>query len=119
MPKIRMERTHHSLITGGVNQQEQTLAHEKPFWVLLVANIGVSVWLMGVLLAGMGLNFTDAMFVLLIGSIIGSTLPAVTAVLGPLDAPFPNRNGAFFYGPNRQQASGLPELGGALAGTLS
>jgi|GEM_PF-1465001 NCS1 family nucleobase:cation symporter-1 len=84
MAKIRMERTPHSLITDGVMEHEQTLAAQKPFWVMFVANIGVATWLMGVLIAGMGFNFTDAMFVLLLGGIIGSALPAVMAILGPL-----------------------------------
>jgi NCS1 family nucleobase:cation symporter-1 len=84
MAKIRMERTQHSLVTDGVLEHEQTLAAGKPFWVLLVGSIGVSTWLMGVLLAGMGLDFTNAMFVLLFGSIVSAMLPALTSILGPL-----------------------------------
>jgi len=84
MAKLRMERTQHALITEGVLENEQTLVIDKPFWVFFVMNLGIGTWLMGVLVAGMGLDFADAMFVLLLGSIIGSLLPAATATLGPL-----------------------------------
>ncbi|HEU0118213.1 MAG TPA: cytosine permease [Alphaproteobacteria bacterium] len=84
MPKIRMENTQHSLITEGVQSHEQTLATIKPFWVFFVGNIGVSVWLLGVLIAGMGLNFADAMFVILLSSLVGTAFPALTSILGPL-----------------------------------
>jgi len=83
MPKIRMERTHHALITEGVQGREQTLTHGKPFWTMMVANLGVGVWLMGVLLSVLNLPFADAMFVLVIGCVLGSALPAATAMLGP------------------------------------
>jgi nucleobase:cation symporter-1, NCS1 family len=81
--KIRMERTHHSLISDGVAEHEQTLKSGKPFWVIFVGNFCIPAWLMGVLVAGMGLDFTNGMFALLVGSIIGSALPALTAVVGP------------------------------------
>lgn len=84
MPKALMERTPHSLVTEGVLEQEQTLSIQKPFWVMFVGNIGIATWLMGVLLAGIGLNFADAMFVLLIAGIAGSSLPAALGILGPL-----------------------------------
>ncbi len=79
-----MERTHHSLITDGVHDHEQTLEAIKPFWVFFVTNTSIGTWLVGVLLAGMRLDFVEAVFVLLVGGIIGSALPAATAVLGPL-----------------------------------
>ena len=82
-PKLRMEKTHHSLISDGVMEHEQTLNRGKPFWVFLVGNIGIPTWLMGVLVAGMGINFADAMFVLLFGNLVGAVLPAAVAILGP------------------------------------
>ena len=81
--KLKMERTQHSLITEGVEEHEQTLTAGKPFWVFFVTNIGVAVWLLGVIIAGMGLNFVDAMFVILLGCLVSSVIPAVTALVGP------------------------------------
>ena len=78
-----MERTHHSLITDGVLEQEQTLHVSKPFWVFFAGNIGLPTWLMGVLVAGMGINFAEAMFILILGNAIGAILPATIAILGP------------------------------------
>ncbi len=80
---IPMEKTHHSLISDGVHESEQTLAINKPFWVFLGGNTGIATWLIGVLVAGMKLDFTDAMFVILMGSLVGSALPALTSVIGP------------------------------------
>lgn len=80
---IPMEKTHHSLISDGVHESEQTLAVYKPFWVFIGGNTGIATWLIGVLIAGMGLDVADAMFVIIFGSLIGSTLPALTSVIGP------------------------------------
>ena len=80
---IPMEKTHCSFISDGVQESEQTLAIEKPFWVFLGGNTGIATWLIGVLVAGMGLDFVDAMFVIVFGSLVGSALPAVTSVIGP------------------------------------
>ncbi|WP_206365354.1 purine-cytosine permease family protein [Siculibacillus lacustris] len=78
-----MERTHPSLVTDGVAAHEQTLAVGNPFWVFFVLNTGIATWLIGVLVAVMGLDFTQAMGVILIGSAVGGALPAAMAVLGP------------------------------------
>jgi NCS1 family nucleobase:cation symporter-1 len=83
MPKIRMEKTHHSLISDGVLEQEQILKMSKPFWVFFVGNMGVPCWLMGVLVAVMEINFADAMFVILLGNCVGCLLPAAVSILGP------------------------------------
>jgi NCS1 family nucleobase:cation symporter-1 len=80
---IPIEKTHHSLITDGVYESEQTLAITKPFWVFLGGNTGIATWLIGVLVAGMGLDLADAMFVIVLGSLVGSTLPALTSIIGP------------------------------------
>lgn len=79
-----MEKTEYSLIHDGVAEHEQTLMPGKPFWVLFTANLGIGTWLMGVLVAKMGLDFANGMMVLLLGSLIGSILPALTATIGPL-----------------------------------
>ncbi|MBI3594420.1 MAG: cytosine permease [Nitrospirae bacterium] len=84
MKNFRMEKTHHSLIHDGVAEHEQTLMPGRPFWVLFAANLGIGTWLMGVLVAKMGLDFANGMMVLLLGSLIGSILPAWTAIIGPL-----------------------------------
>jgi len=81
--KVRMERTQHSLITEGVLENEQTLSTERPFWVFFMANLGIAYWLIGDIVASMGLNFPDGMFAIFIGSTIGSLLPAVLAIMGP------------------------------------
>lgn len=81
--KIPMENTHHSLISEGVPECEQTLHTEKPFWVFLGGNSGIATWLIGVLIAGMGLDVTNALVVIFIGSLVGSFLPALTATMGP------------------------------------
>jgi nucleobase:cation symporter-1, NCS1 family len=81
--KFRMEKTHHSLISDGVDEKEQLLEKHKPFWVFFVGNMGIPCWLMGVLVAGMGINFADAMFVILLGNCVGCLLPAAVSVLGP------------------------------------
>lgn len=83
MAKIRMERTPHSLITDGVQEGEQTLHARQPFWVFFATNLGVAIWLLGVLVAGMGLNFVDAMFTIFLSCLIGSLVPAATSLLGP------------------------------------
>ena len=80
---LRMEKTHHSLILDGVSEQEQILGHTKPFWVFFVGNIGIPTWLMGVLLAGMGLSFAEALLIIIVGNIVGTALPAALAMLGP------------------------------------
>ena len=41
-----MEKTHHSLITDGV-QSEQILAINNPFRVFLEKNAGIATWLIG------------------------------------------------------------------------
>ncbi len=84
MAKLHMENTQHSLITDGVDPHDQTLAADKPFWVFFVGNIGVATWLMGVVVAGMGIGFYPALCVLLLGSIVGSLLPASMAMIGPM-----------------------------------
>ncbi len=81
--KIPMEKTHHTFITEGVDTSEQTLALQKPFWVFFGGNAGIATWLMGVLVAGMGLNFLEALLLILFGSLVGSILPALTSVMGP------------------------------------
>lgn len=85
MKKIsfRMEKMHHSLISDGVDEKEQLLEKHKPFWVFFVGNIGLPTWLMGVLVAGMGINFNEAMLVIVLGSIVGSCFPAAVSILGP------------------------------------
>ncbi len=98
MSKIRMERTQYSLIADGVGEHEQTLAAGKPFWVFFSSNMGVAIWLMGVLIAGMGLDFGDAMFVILLGCLIGSIVPAATAMLGPLTRLSQMEAGRFSFG---------------------
>lgn len=80
---LRMERTHPSLITDGVADHEQTLSAGKPFWVFLILNTGIATWLTGVLVAVMGLNFAQAVVVIVGGSALGGALPAALAVLGP------------------------------------
>ena len=59
----------------------------------------------------MGLNFPDAMFVLLVSGVIGSALPAAMGILGPLTRLSQMEAGRFFTGPRRQEASRIPELG--------
>jgi len=81
--KIRMENTHHSLIDDGVPEHEQTLKLGKPFWVLFGGNMGLATWLMGVLVAGMGLDFTNGVIVIMLGAVVGSVLPALTSIVGP------------------------------------
>jgi NCS1 family nucleobase:cation symporter-1 len=78
-----MEKTHHSLISDGVEEKEQLLEKHKPFWVFFVGNMGIPCWLMGVLVAGAGINFADAMFVILLGTFVGCVLPAAVSILGP------------------------------------
>ncbi len=98
MANIRMEKTHHSLITDGVSEQEQTLKTNKPFWVFFVGNIGIPTWLMGVLTAGMGVNFADAMFVIVLGNFVGSLIPASVAILGPKSRLSSMESGRFALG---------------------
>lgn len=81
--KLRMERTQHSLITEGVLEHEQTLSVERPFWVFFMANIGIAYWLIGDVVASMGLSFSDGMFALFVGSTLGALLPAILAIMGP------------------------------------
>lgn len=79
-----MERTDYTLITEGVRENEQTLSIYKPFWVMFVANIGIGAWLMGVILAGVGLSFYYAVLLIFLATVVGSALPAGTSILGPL-----------------------------------
>ncbi len=81
--KLRMERTPYTLVTEGVEESEQTLSKTKPFWVFFVGSIGIPAWLMGVLVASMGIGFADALFVLLLGNLVGSFFPAAVSILGP------------------------------------
>lgn len=83
MLTIPLENTQHEFIIRGVSEAEQTLAIHKPFWVFMGGNLGISTWLMGVIIADMGLDFVDALFVIFLGAMVGSLLPALTALIGP------------------------------------
>jgi len=79
----RLEKTRYSLITRGVEKREQTLKTIQPFWVFLTTNIGVGVWLLGVLIANMGLSFADGILAIFFGSLIGAIIPSLIGALGP------------------------------------
>ncbi len=81
--KIPLENTHHQFIANGVSKTEQTLAIHKPFWVFMGGNLGISTWLMGVIIADLGLSFVDALFVMVLGGMVGTLLPSLTALIGP------------------------------------
>ena len=109
-----MERTQHTLVIDGVQEHEQTLAAGKPFWVFFVGNMGVAIWLLGVLIAGMSLSFADAMFVILFGCLLSSVLPAIMATLGPTTRLSQMEAGRFSLGRAGKKLPALLNWGGAI-----
>jgi NCS1 family nucleobase:cation symporter-1 len=95
---IPIENTHHSLITDGVAAEDRHLAVSRPFWVFFVLNIGIAPWLLGVIVAGMGLNLRQAALVIALGSVIGAALPATIALLGPQSGLSQLESGRFAFG---------------------
>lgn len=114
MKKFRMEQTHYTLIHNGVAEHEQTLMPGRPFWVLFSANLGIGTWLMGVLVAKMGLDFPNGMMVLLLGSLIGSILPALTAIIGPLSKLSQMESGRFSLGQEGKKVAAFLNWVGAV-----
>lgn len=96
--RLRLEKTHYSLVTDGVARHEQTLAPHKPFWVFFVTNVSISTWLIGVLIAQMGVDLGDALLALLLGSALGAAIPAILAVMGPLTGLPQLEAGRFSFG---------------------
>ncbi len=93
-----IETTHPRLISDGVAAADQTLSAGRPFWVFFVLNTGIAPWLSGVIIAGMGLNLSQAALVIAIGSAIGAALPALTALLGPKSGLSQLEAGRFAFG---------------------
>jgi NCS1 family nucleobase:cation symporter-1 len=95
---VPIENTHPSLITDGVAGEDQQMAVSRPVWVFFVLNIGIAPWLSGAIVAGMGLNLSQAAVVIVIGSILGAALPATTALLGPQSGLSQLEVGRFAFG---------------------
>src|ERR671932_1224672 len=53
------------------------------FSLWLAANMGLPVWLVGALAVGLGLGFADGVAAVVVGNLIGCTLLALTASMGP------------------------------------
>ena len=60
--------------------------------------LGIAPWLSGVIVAGMGLNLFQAALVIVLGSVIGAALPAITALLGPQSGLSQLEAGRFAFG---------------------
>src|SRR6266478_9162459 len=60
------------------------------FTLWLSANMGLPVWLVGTLAVIFGLGFADGVVAILVGNIIGCSLLALTASMGP-EIGMPNR----------------------------
>src|SRR5260221_4360291 len=70
----------------GIEQVSASERHGRPralFTLWLSANMGLPVWLVGALAIVFGLGFADGVIAILVGNIIGCSLLALTASMGP------------------------------------
>ncbi len=70
----------------GIEQVSASERHGSPrtlFTLWLSANMGLPVWLVGALAVVLGLGFADGVAAIIVGNIIGCTLLAITASMGP------------------------------------
>src|SRR6266404_3623886 len=70
----------------GIEQDSASERHGRPralFTLWLSANMGLPVWLVGALAVIFGLGFADGVIAILVGNIIGCSLLALTASMGP------------------------------------
>ena len=80
---IRMEDTHVELVESGVRPEEQTMTIEKPFWAFFTTNMVIAVWLVGIFIAGFGLNLWQSVIVIVLGNVLGSIPLGLIAEMGP------------------------------------
>lgn len=70
----------------GIEQVSASERHGRPrdlFTLWLSANMGLPVWLVGALAIVFGLGFVDGVIAILVGNLIGCSLLALTASMGP------------------------------------
>lgn len=80
---IRVERVDLSLVEQGVHPQEQTLPLWHLFWSSFTPNLIVSTWICGLLLPSLGLDLRHGMIAVVVGNLLGCTLPGIAAISGP------------------------------------
>src|SRR5436305_15078949 len=74
------------VVPVGCEHGSASVRHGRPralFTLWLSANIGLPVWLVGALAIVFGLGFVDGVIAILVGNLIGCSLLALTASMGP------------------------------------
>lgn len=72
-----------SLVSDGVSAGRQTMSREKVFWSHFCTNCAPVTWVLGALIAGLGLDFRSGLLALVLGNVLGALPVGLCSTLGP------------------------------------
>ncbi len=80
---VALEDTGASVVENGLPPQRQTMSPEKVFWSHFCTNLAPVTWVLGALVAGIGLDFRSGLLALVVGNVLGALPVGLNATLGP------------------------------------
>jgi NCS1 family nucleobase:cation symporter-1 len=83
MSALQAEDTRLGLINDGVPEAQQVMTPEKTFFAHLCQNLAPAGWVLGALIAGVGLDVRTGLLAILIGNVLGAIPVGLCAILGP------------------------------------
>jgi NCS1 family nucleobase:cation symporter-1 len=78
-----IEDVHASIVEHGVPAERQTMALDKVFWSHFCTNLAPATWVLGALLAGIGLDFRSGVLAIAIGNVLGGVPVGLNSTIGP------------------------------------
>ncbi len=79
----RMEASGFAIVTEPVPAARKTMRLDRVFWSHFTPNLGPGGWVVGVLLATLGLGFREGVLAILLGNLVGAVPVALAAAIGP------------------------------------
>jgi NCS1 family nucleobase:cation symporter-1 len=81
--KLPVEDVRASIVEFGVPASEKTMRADKVFWSHFCTNLAPATWVLGALLAGIGLDVRSGILAIVIGGILGALPVGMLSMLGP------------------------------------
>ncbi len=93
-----VEDVHAELIERGVPRHLQTMTTEKIFWSHLAQNLAPAAWVLGAIVAGVGLDVRTGLIAIVLGNILGAIPVGLCATMGPRTGLTQIENSRFAFG---------------------
>ena len=87
-----------SIVDFGVPEDHRTMSIEKVFWSHFTPNFNAPTWIIGLLLAALGLDLWWGILALVLGTLVGVLPTAFSALMGPATGLTQIENSRFSFG---------------------